>query len=93
MRALEAWVLAYLLNSLWQVPVIFVAAWLAARATRRSGVLTEHRIWVSALVLEALLPACSVQPVTLFRETRSTPAPSLGNECSEGRSEGYGGAG
>lgn len=68
MRALETWVLAYLLNSLWQVPLIFLAAWIGARAVRRNGPLMEHRIWGSALVLEALLPACSVQPGQLLHE-------------------------
>ena len=34
MRSLEFWILAYLLNSLWQVPLLFAAGWLAARALR-----------------------------------------------------------
>ncbi len=40
MRSLEFWILAYLLNSLWQVPLLFAAGWLAARAAalrRRRG--------------------------------------------------------
>ena len=68
MRSLESWVLTYVLNSAWQAPLIFAAAWIAARTVRRSGAAMEHRIWVSALALEALLPACSVQPGPLFRE-------------------------
>jgi len=61
MRTLELWTLAYLLNSLWQVPLVFAAAWLAARAMRRSGPATEHRIWVAALALEAAIPACPLR--------------------------------
>jgi len=68
MKDLEAWILSYLLNSAWQVPLIFAAAWVAAQAVRRSGIAMAHRIWVSALVLEIFLPACSVQPVQLLRE-------------------------
>jgi TonB family protein len=59
MNAFEGWVLGYLLNSLWQVPVLFAASWLVARMARRMGPRAEHRVWVSALVLEAVLPACS----------------------------------
>jgi TonB family protein len=59
MNALEGWVLGYLLNSLWQVPVLFAAAWLVSRIARRIGPRAEHRVWVSALVLEAALPACA----------------------------------
>ena len=68
MKDLEAWILSYLLNSAWQVPLIFAAAWVAARTVRRSGVVLQHRLWVSALVLEVFLPACSVQPLQLLRE-------------------------
>ena len=67
MRTLEAPLLAYLLNSLWQVPLIFAAAWIAARVIRRSGAAMEHRIWVTALALEALLPACPIKPGQLLR--------------------------
>jgi TonB family protein len=54
----EGWMLGYLLNSLWQVPVILVAAWLAALMARRIGPELEHRVWVIALLLEVILPAC-----------------------------------
>ena len=66
MSTLNAHLLAYLLNSLWQVPVLFAAAWVAARAARRNGPATEHRIWVTALILETLLPACSISPILIL---------------------------
>jgi hypothetical protein len=56
--ALASWVLAYLLNSLWQVPLVFCAALAAARLARRAGPQMEHRVWVSALMLQAVLPLC-----------------------------------
>jgi TonB family protein len=62
MRSLEFWILAYLLNSLWQVPLLFAAAWLAARALRPLGAAIEHRVWVIALLLQSLLPALSIFP-------------------------------
>ena len=60
MRAVEAWVLGYLLNALWQVPVVFAAAWLMARLLRRTGSAAawEHRAWVAAMLAEAVLPGC-----------------------------------
>ena len=67
MKTLDAQLLAYLLNSLWQVPLVFAAAWIAARIVRRNGPAMEHRVWVSALFLEALLPACSITPGQLLR--------------------------
>jgi TonB family protein len=59
MNSFESWVLAYLANSLWQVPLVFAAAWLGARVVRRSSGAIEHRIWVAAVTLAAVLPACS----------------------------------
>jgi TonB family protein len=62
MRSLEFWILAYLLNSLWQVPLLFAAAWIAARMLRSLGAAMEHRVWVIALLLQSLLPALSIFP-------------------------------
>jgi TonB family protein len=67
MKALELYMLSYVLNSLWQIPLIFLAAWIASRLTRPSGPRIEHRIWVSALILETILPGCPIQPVDAWR--------------------------
>jgi TonB family protein len=64
--SLANWLLTYLLNALWQIPLVFAAAWLAARALRRLGPPAEHRVWVSALALELLLPACSFHPAEIL---------------------------
>jgi len=63
MKSFESWLLSYLLNSLWQVPLLFAAGWLAARALRTSGAAVEHRVWVSVLLLQSLLPALSTLPL------------------------------
>jgi TonB family protein len=62
MRSLEFWILAYLFNSLWQVPLLYAAAWLAARTLRSLGAAIEHRVWIAALLLQSLLPALSIFP-------------------------------
>src|ERR1700733_2270366 len=62
MRNLEFWILAYLLNSLWQVPLLFAAGWLAARVLRSAGAAAEHRVWVTTLILQSLIPALSTLP-------------------------------
>jgi len=73
MTHLELITLNYLLNALWQVPIIFLVATIAARLTRSAGPQIEHRIWVIALILEAALPACDFTPalrdlvLSLFR--------------------------
>jgi hypothetical protein len=62
MMTFESWVLSYLANSLWQVPLLFAAGWVAARLSRRLGPAAEHRVWVSVVLLQALVPAMSLLP-------------------------------
>lgn len=67
MSTLESVVVSYVVNSLWQVPIVFAAGWLAARALRSLGPAAEHRVWVTALILQAFLPAASLVPVDALR--------------------------
>ena len=57
MNGFENVLLAYVLNSVWQAPLLFVAAWVAARLLRTAGPAAEHRVWVGALLLQSVLPA------------------------------------
>src|SRR6185437_7505843 len=59
MSSFESWLLSYLLNSLWQVPLLFAAGWLIAHALRATGPAAEHRVWASVLMLQTALPAFS----------------------------------
>jgi TonB family protein len=67
MRDVELWVLTYLLNSLWQIPLLFAVGWLAARTLRSAGAEAEHRVWVTTLTLQCLLPAASIFPIDWLR--------------------------
>jgi hypothetical protein len=62
MNGLESWILSYLLNSLWQLPLLLAAGWVAAVAVRKAGAAWEHRVWVSVLLMQSLLPALSTLP-------------------------------
>jgi TonB family protein len=68
MTSLSSWLFGYLLNSLWQAPVLLAVAWCAARLLRPLGPLAEHRIWVAALLLEVALPALAADPAALLSE-------------------------
>jgi TonB family protein len=61
-----SWLLSYLFNALWQIPLIFAAAWFAARMLRRTHPRVEHRVWVAALLLQIALPACSLHIGSLW---------------------------
>jgi TonB family protein len=66
MITMQSLVLSYLLNSLWQLPLLFAAGWLAARALKPLGANAEHRVWLSVLFLQTFLPAASTLPSELF---------------------------
>ena len=66
---LETAPLNYLLNSLWQVPLVFCAAFAAARLARQAGPRAEHRVWVGALLLEVVLPICHFRLEELGQQT------------------------
>src|SRR6185312_16568143 len=71
MNSFESWILSYLANSVWQVPLLFATGWFAARALRRVGAAAEHRVWVTVLMLQVLLPPCSVLPLGWLRSLSS----------------------
>ncbi len=51
------WVSVYVLNSLWQMPVLALCAWGLVRMTARAGARLHYRLWVGCLLLCVLLPA------------------------------------
>ena len=73
----ESWLFEYLLNALWQVPLIFAATWIMARIAHRTGPHIEHRLWVAALFLEVLLPACRLRVTELLQSLWTTLRMSL----------------
>jgi TonB family protein len=67
MSGFETWVLTYLVNSVWQIPLLVAAGWVAARAVQPLGPGAEHKVWVAVLVGEALMPASSLLPAGWLR--------------------------
>ncbi|HEX3663461.1 MAG TPA: M56 family metallopeptidase [Acidobacteriaceae bacterium] len=67
MSGFEGWVLTYLVNSVWQIPLLLGAGWVAARALRPLGPGAEHKVWAGVLLGEALLPATSLLPPAWLR--------------------------
>lgn len=51
MGSLEGAVLTFLLNALWQLPLLAAVAWAGAFLLRRAPAAFRHRVWVSALGL------------------------------------------
>ena len=59
--SLLVWLVNYLMNSAWQVPLVLLVAMMAARLVARLySAAAVHWTWVSALVLATVLPALRV---------------------------------
>ncbi len=84
MKGFDSWVLEYLVNSLWEVPLVLIIAWVATRTLRRTGAHMEHRVWVCALALQTLLPACPLRLIDPLREIWSFFPWSAKREAVEG---------
>jgi TonB family protein len=60
-----------LFNALWQIPLVYGAAWVAARMLRRADPRVGHRVWVGALFLQIVLPACNLRIGVVWAALRS----------------------
>jgi TonB family protein len=59
MTGLESSMLSYLLNSLWQIPLLFLFGWLAARLLGNFAPALQHRVWVTVMLLQIFVPLLS----------------------------------
>jgi TonB family protein len=82
--AAESWIFTYLLNALWQVPLIFAAAWVMTRMMHHARPAIEHRIWVGALLLEVFLPACRMRVSEMLAAVWSALRWSVGEAPKDG---------
>jgi hypothetical protein len=84
MERISWYLLTFLLNSAWQIPVIACIAALAAWLLRRGPANHRHAVWVLALVAAATLPIVSTSKVASQCTTSvafTVPAPpQLGDQ-------------
>lgn len=51
---------SYVINAVWQAPIIGAAGWATSRMLRRLGPQSQHAVWVLTLVLITMVPATSL---------------------------------
>jgi beta-lactamase regulating signal transducer with metallopeptidase domain len=72
---IDARLLTFLLNALWQVPALAAGAACGARLLRRAPARHRFTVWLAALLLCALLPTWSLLPAR--RRAEALPSVSL----------------
>lgn len=67
--SLVSFLVTFLLDATWQIPLCFAAAALAAYIVRHRSAVCIHRVWTTALIAQAALPVTCAQPwvVSPFR--------------------------
>lgn len=88
MESISWYLLTFLLNSLWQIPVITCLAALAAWLLHDGPANHRHAVWVLALIASAALPIVSTSMVNSQRTASiafTVPAPPQRNEISPSR--------
>ena len=61
METLDRPLLTFLINALWQVPLMAAAAWFACLVLRNNPARHRHAVWMLALVASLLLPLAGVR--------------------------------
>ena len=74
MPPLETWMMTYLFNGLWQVPLVYLTGLGVARLLSPSGPRIQHRLWTGVLAVEVLLPACSADLLASLAALRAFAA-------------------
>lgn len=69
MRTLDALVLTFVVNALWQIPLVVGVTALCDLALSRGPARYRHTLWLAALALSLLLPAVSLWPRGITPET------------------------
>ena len=82
METISHCLLTFLLNALWQVPLVTAVAALACRMMRNGPASHRHAVWVAALAISLLLPMASLRPAddsTLLRSAVPPAGAALAN--------------
>jgi beta-lactamase regulating signal transducer with metallopeptidase domain len=79
MKTSSEFLLTFLLNAVWQIPLITCAATLGAWLLKRASVKYRHWMWVSALLLSLLVPLLATSRLSL----NNGPAPVATSDVSQ----------
>jgi beta-lactamase regulating signal transducer with metallopeptidase domain len=82
METISRCLITFLINALWQIPLVAAVAVLACRLIRNGPAAHRHAMWIAALVAAVLLPLASVKPAKPGADLRyafsSTPQSGWG---------------
>jgi beta-lactamase regulating signal transducer with metallopeptidase domain len=73
----DAVVLTFLVNALWQAPVLALAGWVGARLLGSAPAAYRHRLWMAALALSVLLPTVSALSPPSRQRVRPASGPGF----------------
>jgi beta-lactamase regulating signal transducer with metallopeptidase domain len=51
---------SYVVNAMWQLPLLFAAGWCLSRLLKPAGPELQHRVWIAVLIVATLTPATPI---------------------------------
>ncbi|MHB1021975.1 MAG: TonB family protein [Acidobacteriaceae bacterium] len=71
MSSLNNYVMAYFINSLWQIPLLTCAAWIVSKIWRQFAPESLHKVWAATLLITVVVPGCFTSSKLLAISSRS----------------------
>jgi beta-lactamase regulating signal transducer with metallopeptidase domain len=71
MSDLLLWLTSYVVNAMWQLPLMLAAGWCLSRWLKPTGPDLQHRVWVLVLIVSTLAPV-----IPIFRSYFAQPSSS-----------------
>jgi beta-lactamase regulating signal transducer with metallopeptidase domain len=68
METIDRYLLTFLLNASWQIPLVTAVAWLATWVMRKGPAAHKHVVWAAALAASVVLPLASLRNAAPERE-------------------------
>src|SRR5271170_111593 len=84
-------VATYLINALWEIPVIFGIVILCSRLIHRTPWAHRHTLWVSALILSATVPLVAPRTLVVIRVASATETQVIAERRAESAASAPGG--
>ena len=81
------WLTSYVVNAMWQLPLMFAAGWCLSRWLKPTGPELQHRVWIAVLILATLTPATPNFQTYLAQQTASVngngPSPAVSTSLAD----------
>src|SRR5215472_9786195 len=78
---------SYVVNAMWQLPLMFAAGWCLSRWLKPTGPELQHRVWIVVLIVATLAPATPIFQPYFAQQASSAnsnvPSPAMSTSLAD----------